>query len=341
MKPPIKSSLFVLLIAGALGASAQDINFSQFYDLPLLRNPALAGIFTGDVRITAAYRNQWQSVTVPYKTFGMGLEYKKPVGKSGDFITLGMQLSNDIAGDSRLSRIQVFPVFNYHKLLNENKDTYLSAGFMVGPVFQRFDPSKLSFDDQFQNGTYSPANPTRQTFSNTSLTFFDAAAGLCFSSSAGDNAHYYVGVGMFHLTSPKIAFQAQNDVVLNRKFVVNAGLSAPLGYDDRIVVYADYFMQGGNRQGQGGALFTHDFIQYDATSKVSISGGVFYRWNDAIIPVIRYDYMHLGFGFAYDVNMSKLKTASQYRGGYELTLVYKTFLNTENSSANKVQCPVF
>ena len=47
---------------------AQDIHFSQFSETPLLRNPALAGIFSGDLRIQAVYRNQWNSVTVPYQT---------------------------------------------------------------------------------------------------------------------------------------------------------------------------------------------------------------------------------------------------------------------------------
>jgi hypothetical protein len=30
---------------------AQDIHFSQFFEAPLLRNPSLAGIFTGDIRV--------------------------------------------------------------------------------------------------------------------------------------------------------------------------------------------------------------------------------------------------------------------------------------------------
>jgi hypothetical protein len=61
--------IYILLQCGTINY-AQDISFSQFYDQPLLRNPALAGIFTGDVRFTASYRNQWQSVTIPYRTFG-------------------------------------------------------------------------------------------------------------------------------------------------------------------------------------------------------------------------------------------------------------------------------
>ena len=62
------------LMQGVL--KAQDINFSQFYDVPMLRNAALAGIFTGDVRLTSAYRNQWQAVTVPYRTIALGVEIK-------------------------------------------------------------------------------------------------------------------------------------------------------------------------------------------------------------------------------------------------------------------------
>jgi|SRR5665647_2487342 len=75
---------------------SQDINFSQFYELPLLRNPALAGIFAGDIRITAGYRNQWQSVTTPYQTQALGTEFKFSLGQnSNDFLTLGLQLTND------------------------------------------------------------------------------------------------------------------------------------------------------------------------------------------------------------------------------------------------------
>ena len=340
MKPAKKIFLFLVVSLIANFANSQDINFSQFYDLPLLRNPSLAGIFSGDIRITSAYRNQWQSVTVPYRTFGLGAEIKKPIGEnSDDFFTYGLQLSNDIAGDSKLSRTQVFPVFNYHKSLSGK--SYLSAGIMGGPVMQRFDPSKLSFDDQYINGAYSAANPTKQIFSNTKLTYWDAAAGLCFSSIAGENTRYYIGVGLFHFTQPKVAFQKQNDIILNKKFVVNAGFAAPIADDNRIIFYADYFMQGGSRQAQGGLMLNHDLVQYDEDQKISITGGLFYRGNDAFMPVVKLDYYQYSIGMSYDINSSKLKSASRYRGGYEVTISYKAFNNKYNTSANKVKCPLF
>ncbi len=342
MKNLIKYPLLFFLILFARSANGQDINFSQFYELPLLRNPALAGIFAGDIRATSAFRSQWQSVTVPYRTIGLGLEYKKPIGQSSnDFITFGLQATNDIAGDSRLRRTQVFPVVNYHKSLDTERDTYLSAGIMGGAVIQRFDPSKLSFDDQFVNGAYSAANPTKQVFTNTGFTYWDASAGLNFSSIAGENTRYYFGAGLFHITKPKVAFQQQYDIELNRKWVVNAGLATPLSDLNKLIVYADYFMQGGNRQIQGGFMINHDILQSTENQKIMISGGLFYRFKDALIPVIKLEYYQFGVGITYDVNISKLKTASQYRGGYEITLSYKAFRNGEKSSAEKVRCPAF
>lgn len=342
MKAILKLIMLAAVILFGKISYSQDINFSQFYDLPLLRNPSLAGIFAGDFRVTSAFRNQWQSVTVPYRTFGLGMEFKKPISEnSDDFFTYGLQMSSDIAGDSRLSRTQVFPVFNYHKSLGGEKASYLSAGAMAGPVMQRFDPTKLSFDDQYVNGTYSPSNPTKQTFSSNKLTYWDAAAGICFSSIAGQNTRYYIGAGLFHFSEPKVAFQQQNDIILNKKFVVNAGFAAPLTDQNRLVMYMDYFTQGGSRQVQGGLMVSHDLIQYDEEQKISVTGGLFYRGKDAFMPVVKLDYYQYSIGMSYDVNTSKLKSASQYRGAYEVTLSYKAFNNKYNTSANKVKCPLF
>ena len=335
----------LILLAFAIGlfrfSNGQDINFSQFYELPLLRNPALAGTYRGDVRVTTAFRNQWNSVTVPYKTQALGAELKFGISQnSNDYLSLGVQITNDVAGDSKMGKTQILPLLAYHKSVSDHKDSYISLGFLGGAVQQRFDPTQLKFDDQFVNGAYSPTNPTRQTFSNTNITYLDAAAGLKFSSVMGYDTRYYLGAAYFHFTEPKVAFAQTNDIRLNKKFVFNAGLSAPTSETDRVILYMDYFMQGGNYQTQGGLLYKHDLVQEDEDQTFSISGGVFMRWNDAVIPVVKLDYYNWAVGLTYDVNISKLRTASQARGGFEFTLSYSNFLNIRNSSAEKVRCPV-
>lgn len=331
----------LLLFSGMISQAQQDINFSQFYELPLLRNPALAGIFNGNVRITAAYRNQWESVTVPYRTMALGTEFKFFKGLSdGDFITTGFQITNDMAGDSKLKRTQFFPVLNYHKLLNEETSTFISAAFMGGLVNESFDPGKLQFDDQFVNGAYSQSNPTSETFNQTSFNYWDASTGLSFSTLINNNLKFYFGAGLYHFTRPSLSFMADNDIRLNEKLVFNAGISTFTSTFDKLTVYGDYFMQGGNRLAQGGLLFTHSFDAEGDEALLALSGGLAYRWKDALIPVVKIKAKKLSIGLSYDVNVSKLKTASNYRGGFELTLTYLDLWNAEKIETGKVKCPV-
>lgn len=335
----MKKILLFLSVMMAVGTNAQDINFSQFYELPLLRNPALAGDFRGDIRITSAFRTQWSSVTVPYQTQGLGAEIKLSGQNSDTYVSAGLQVTNDVAGDSKLGKTQVFPMAAVHVPVGRG-NSYFTAGFLGGIVQQRFDPSKLSFDDQFVNGAYNATNPTRQNFSNTNVTYFDLAGGLKFSSITGEDTRYYLGVGAFHVSGKtKVAFDQTRDILLNRKYTFNGGISFPTGDADRVILYLDCFFQGGNSQGQGGILYKHDFVKEDDDFSVSMAVGGMLRWNDAVIPVIKLDYYNWSAGLTYDVNISKLVKASGARGGFELTLAYSNFLNILNSSLTKTRCP--
>lgn len=60
--------VFVTILRG------QDIHFSQFYHVEAWQTPAELGLFNGQHRTTAIYRSQWQSVPVPYLSFGASCE---------------------------------------------------------------------------------------------------------------------------------------------------------------------------------------------------------------------------------------------------------------------------
>ena len=89
---PMKWCFLLFFILLAVAPKAQDLHFSQFYEAPLLRNPALAGLFEGDVRAQLVYRNQWGSVTTPYQTGSLNGEYKFAIGRGDDFVTAGLQV---------------------------------------------------------------------------------------------------------------------------------------------------------------------------------------------------------------------------------------------------------
>src|SRR6202163_3850850 len=114
--PIIKYYLTLLVIASSFASAfTQDLHFSQFFEAPLLRNPALAGIFTGDYRIQGVYRDQWNSITNAYRTGSFDREYKIPIGRTDDYLTIGLQVLYDKAGSAGLTSTQVFPALNYSK----------------------------------------------------------------------------------------------------------------------------------------------------------------------------------------------------------------------------------
>ena len=341
MKRTLPLALFVfMLLLAARSMAQQDIHFTQFYELPMLRNPALSGLFNGSLRFTSAYRSQWASVTTPYRTMALGAEVNIAKGfTAGDFMTLGVQVTNDIAGDSRLSRSQFMPVINYHKLLNEEHSTLLSLAFMGGWVTESFDPTHLRFDDQFVNGSYSASNPTSQTFSRTGFQYYDLSTGLSFSTVVGGSTKLYAGASMFHILEPSLTFMQDNDIHLNRKYGVNAGMMTNTGEYTRLTAYADYFMQGGSRLFQLGLLYSYDLSAMNDGSPWTITGGLVYRHKDAAMAVAKFNNARFSFGLSYDVNISKLSTASTYRGGLELTFAFIGLWNADKVASSKVQCP--
>ena len=84
MKKLIQIYLTCSLACSVAVVNGQDIHFSQIFETPLLRNPALAGLFSGDIRVQTVYRSQWNSVSNAYSTTSANLEYKLPVGESTD-----------------------------------------------------------------------------------------------------------------------------------------------------------------------------------------------------------------------------------------------------------------
>ncbi len=336
MKRIVLCCWLMLMVMTGFG---QDLSFSQFYEKPLLRNPALAGVFTGDVRISGIHRSQWQSVTVPFETSGLSAEVKFPL-RWDDWITIGVQATHDVAGDIKMKRTQMLPVVNYHKSLSGNKDDFLSLAFMAGPVNSQFDPTKLRMGDQFVNGAFDPNATTAQVFSRSAFTYWDAGAGLTFNSGFGEDSRYYFGAAVFHFNRPKVAFYTNNTTTtLQNKYVINAGVNHAVNEINRFIMFGDLFVQGGHRQLLAGMLYQTELQRnYDEEKALNFALGAFYRWNDAFIPVVKMDIYSVSLGLSYDVNVSKLKTASSWRGGFELTASYVAPFRSRSLEADKVRC---
>lgn len=334
----------ILLVTVALTGNAQDIHFSQFFEAPLLRNPSLAGIFDGDIRIQGVYRSQWGSVTAPYQTGSFNLEYKKPIGKGNDFITTGLQLLYDRAGTTNFTTTNILPAINYHKSLSDEKTKYLSLGFMGGIVQRRIDRSKMTTNNHFDGNGYNPSLPDGETFVNSSYSYGDGSVGMTFNSSLGTENredNYFIGVAYHHFNRPKNTFYKNPDVELNPKLVISGGVRFDVNETSYFTLQADQYIQGVYHETIGGALYSYKIGEDFENPDYTLHFGAFLRWKDALIPVVKLDYNPFSVSLSYDVNVSDLKTASQGKGGMELSVTYRGFFDRDNSSRNAVLCPRF
>ena len=335
--------LLLLIILYPVVSRAQDIHFSQFYETALLRNPALAGIFSGDYRIQGVYRNQWSSIAMPYQTGALSGEAKFPIGRKDDYLTGGLQLTYDVAGASHFQTTQALPVINYHKSLSAQRNMYLSIGFMGGFTQRQFNPAHLTFDNQYNNGAFDPTVPSGEHFEKYKYVYPDVAAGISFSSTFGQNINWFAGLAYYHFNYPKLTFMDNETIELSPKWEYNAGLSAPLNDYSKLIIEYNQLKQGRYSEVMAGALLGYAIrVPQGATPYMDmIYGGVFVRWDDAIIPVVKLELEQYEFGFSYDINVSKLAKASRGFGGFELSVAYKGFFNRPNSSLHALRCPKF
>lgn len=341
---PIIAILFMAVLAPILSYGQADIHFSQFYETSILRNPALTGVFADDYKVGVAYRNQWSSIANPYQTAVMTAETKIAVGRqAADFVSFGLLAYYDKAGSIDHTILGLYPALNFNKSLEDAHNSFLSVGFTGGYLQYSFDPTKATFNNQYVNGTYSSSNPTGEQFSNQKVGLWDLGAGINLNSSMGEynNVTYIIGISGYHFTQPKTSFYKDSKIYLDTRFNLNAAASGQINEQYSFQVQGNYALQGSFYEIIGGGMIGWTRIGLSGDPAFTLYAGLFYRYQDALIPTLKVKYQDMYFGFSYDVNVSTLSVASSYKGGFEIS-VYKTgVLKDRNANKSKVLCPNF
>jgi type IX secretion system PorP/SprF family membrane protein len=312
-----RSTILTVILNLIVGISvqSQDLHLSQFFETPLLRNPALAGLFTGDIRVQAVYRDQWNSVTTGYRTGSLSGEYKMPVGNGDDYVTLGMQMFYDRAGSVSFTQTKILPAFNYHKSISAERNTYLSLGAMAGWVQHSIDLSKVTTNSQYE-GMGLGENITDPTYG-----YIDGSVGLSLNSAMNNpDNNYYIGAAYHHFNRPKNSFYKDKNVELNPKLVFSGGFKLAATEYSYVTIQADHSRQGSFKETVFGAMYGFKIGADPEEPDYAIHFGTFVRWNDALIPVVKLDYHPFSVSFSYDANISKLKPSSHGRGGFEIAV---------------------
>jgi len=331
-----KILLFIFIVTG-LNTFAQDPHFSQFYASPLTLNPAFAGKFDGIVRVGGNYRNQWPTINRAFNTTTLAVDFPIMQNSIGMNDTWGVGIKG-FSGQSANCAVK----FNYasvgtafHKGLDEDGYHQVGVGFQATYANMLINVSSLKFADQLTPSGFT--GTTDELFTNTSLqnNYVDVNAGILYNGSTTDRNNFYAGISMYHLNRPKQQFTGTY-FILNPRVTFHGGTYFPAGESSTIHISGLYSTQGKATETLIGGAYQFT-VANDTEYPTSFYVGSWMRFNDAVIPYVGLEYRSLRFGLTYDSNTSSLKTASNGRGGIELSLIYIK----KAPESRGISCPKF
>ncbi|HEX8357296.1 MAG TPA: PorP/SprF family type IX secretion system membrane protein [Segetibacter sp.] len=326
--------IFLIALGLQIHAAAQDLHFSQYFNAPLLVNPANTGFIPdGDYRLGVNYRNQWANIGNPYKTFsayGDGQIFGDRF--ENGWIGVGGALLRDVAGSGNLTNTRAFGSIAYHQAVGLG--SLVSAGFNIGYVNKRVDFTKLTFDNQWNGKFFDISAPSGEPFVSNQVNYFTLQAGVNYAYYPNENTYLNVGVSASNINRPRESF-------------FSPGLT-----DDRIATRLTTFVNGSFRASDAWIVNPNVYVSKMSTAWEVVAGGnaqrnlsgdgntqlimgAYYRVSDAIIPVVGFQQNGYKLTFSYDATASSLKNYNQSRGAYEFSIVKQGLID----KSKDLKCP--
>lgn len=298
----------------------QDFHWSLIHLNPVYLNPANTGFAKKKNRITGIYRDQWRAVPVPYSTTNLAYDRNLFQSESGWRVGLGAQLLYDKAGDGALTTFRPAITAALGKFFNEDKQV-IQLGVSGAFARKQIDFSKLTFDAQFDGVSYNPNLSNGEQIAGDNAGYFDLGVGLNFNSKLKKAGSIDVGFSAFNLTSPNYNFLSGSEASVAPRMMAYTKASVNIGQSSWTFNPGVYYQNQNKAQE---TLIQSIFGVKLGESKVTeLQFGPGYRIGDAVVGYVGLNWKDLKVGFAFDGNVSDLKTATSGRGAYELALNYE------------------
>lgn len=313
-------SLLFLISLSTLESRAQDIQFSQFYAVPVYQNPAFAGS-TYMHRFTFHQRLQWMNIDARYTSSLIGWDGHFDKIKGG----VGIIATHDIQSSDKIVTDEISGQYSYEIPLT---DKYVvRAGAQLGLASKMIDYSQFRYaqdftDQGFQGNTYNQNG-------NNTIYYGNIGTGLVLFSDK-----IWVGVASHNMNEPKQSFYTNTNNRLPMKMSFTGGYkylihksSDKVTSVDRSVEYNlvptfQYKMQGKSDQLDLGLYSQIDRILLGAWYR----GIVFKTYNgiqnnESVVFLAGLKYHNIAFAYSYDLTVSRL-SRSRTGGSHELNLTF-------------------
>lgn len=308
------ASIFVAFIASA----QSDGVMTQYYEVPTYYNPAAAGE-TDFVKIRGGSRLQWVGIEKAPKTFLMTADM--PVRLFGKRFGIGAVVRQESRGlySDMAAGIQAGYKF---RLLKGEFTIALQAG-MVNETFKGSEVYIPGDDDYHQ--------PTDDGIPTSDLTgtSFDIGLGVWYT-----HKWFYAGLSCTHITSPSIGLTMEgSESTEAQSYEFNVGRTLYFTAGSNIPIKNTLF------EVMPSVLVKSDFTftQAEVTARIRynkfLSGGIGYRYQDAVSLMLGVDFRNFYLGYSYDYPTSAISRASS--GSHEIFAGYKLKLDFSDKNRHR------
>jgi len=291
----------------------QDLHYSQFYNAPQTANPALTGIFNGDVRYMGNLRDQWRWVPVPWFTFGAAYDRKfYPKKSENQFFSGGVNLYHDRQGDSRLNLTTLNISGSYSRILNPKN--IITGGMTLGFSSRGFSEADLTWDKQWNGDSFNPNLSSQEQFNTNRINFLETALGINYRFQQSSRTKFDLGVGAFHILEPSAGFYEDEDQKLPMNINFTAIGSFYLLEILDIQVHGLHQMQGEYRETVVGGL-ANIYVSRKRGKETNLHVGMGYRTSGSLVPTIALEYRQYYLSANFDIDGTNFNDIENNRNG--------------------------
>jgi type IX secretion system PorP/SprF family membrane protein len=349
----LKSILVLTLFLFYAGwAVAQDIQYSQFYNVPMYQNPAFAGSAHAP-RVVMHQRLQWptfvsnvNNTSAKYTTSLVSVDHFFANYNSG----VGLMVQQDYQGKQNISSTEVHGLYSYE--LPVSREVSVRAGLDVGYV-SRYTNYSLTVPQQ-----YDPNNPSQNTTVANPYSGFTNRKGYVDVSSGAlvYTKQWWMGLAASHLDVPNVVPIGTSRLPM--KFALTGGYKIPLIHKKYMAYLEDeteisltptfqYKSQGKSDQLDLGAYVRYSQIMFGAwyrgipVKHYKTPQGKRLQNNESIVAMIGMRYQSISVTYSYDIVVSRLGRYSP-GGAHEFNITWVHHRHKKkHKQLKRLPCPSF
>lgn len=340
---------FLLLFTIALfalpdwDASGQGLHFSQYYNAPMLLNPANTALLPdNDFRVGLNLRNQWAVIPVPYTTFSAFGDVKVGGNSNNEnhnnWLGLGMAFFSDKAGDGNLSLSQIQGDMAYHLQLSQY--IMLSLGLSGSYVQRSVNYDNLTFDRQWDGVGFNTQVANGEKVGIMKTSYYTVTPGINLAWFPTDHLYIKLGGSVANVNTPIESFYSNSKNTIAYRPIGNLDVLMQVGPTLIINPSVYYTTQKGATELVGGSMARISISDKNSTHMELILGA-YMRLNDAVIGAAGLQVGPVQFMANYDFTMSALAPYNAAYGALEFSLIYQGKYYNSQGSKRTYNCPRF